>query len=147
MPKNMRLNFYHVSVKAVRHYWLCVDIWPAVFCGLWHLSFLYRQLQLVFCCLLEILVREADIWPITCNGIFISCLSWFTLLMSLEDASKSCSSWSLSVFSSPPLCVPCPLLFSVCLVSWGHMLAWVLKGLWQVCEEKIVPKPLTKNSP
>lgn len=26
------------------------------------------------------------------------------------------------------------------------MLAWMLKGLWQVCEEKIVPKPLTKVS-
>lgn len=50
----------------------------------------------------------------------------------------------VSLFS-PSLCVPCLLLFSVCLAR-GDMLAQMLKGLWQVCERKIVPKPLTKAS-
>lgn len=36
-------------------------------------------------------------------------------------------------------------LFSVFLVC-GGMLTCTLKGLWQVCEQKIVPKPLTKVS-
>lgn len=65
-----------------------------------------------------------------------------------EIRACSCCSWSHSLFSllfSPFLCVPCPLLFSVSL-AWGDMLAWMLKGLWQVFEEKIVPKPLTKVS-
>lgn len=60
-------------------------------------------------------------------------LSLFVLLLCVFRA---------SFFS---LCVPCLLLFSVCL-AWGDMLARMLKGLWQVCEWKIVPKPLTKDS-
>lgn len=42
-------------------------------------------------------------------------------------------------------CISPTLFFSVFLVC-GDMLTCTLKGLWQVCEQKIVPKPLTKVS-
>ncbi len=45
----------------------------------------------------------------------------------------------------PSLLHSLALLFPVFLV-WGGMLTCTFKGLWQVCEQKIVPKPLTKVS-